>query len=263
MSPTVNSACSVSRKPEIHVRGRVSEPAIDAGAASQVTDEPADRIGDEPEVVGWRLGLPGLDLGHGSVGLHVEQRVDHLDPGHTVDDAVVDLGDRRPAPVLESFDQPGLPQGPRPVERLGHHAAHETTQLLVAAGRGKGRVPHVVLHGEVRVVHPHRPPESQRDLLDLLAISRHQRQLGLGQGHELVVGRRRPLEDRSRPRCASGRHRPRDRGTPHRVCSSGPLRYPLWYAADSKLTSRCGSASSSETSAAKNSRSDSKERWDR
>ena len=66
---------------------------------------------------------------------------------------------------------------------------------LSPPGRRERRVAQVVLDVEVRVVHPDRPPELQRDELDLLAVARDQVQLGVHHRHDVPEGRRRALED--------------------------------------------------------------------
>ena len=53
----------------------------------------------------------------------------------------------------------------------------------------------VVLDVEVRVVHPHRPPELEGDEPHLLAVPRHEVELGVHHVDDVGERRRRALED--------------------------------------------------------------------
>jgi hypothetical protein len=95
---------------------------------------------------------------------------------------------------LEAFDEPGLPQGPLSVERLGHDPSHETAERRIVTRRGQCRVPQVVAKIEMRVVHPHRPPQLERYRADMLAVSRDQVQFRRDQRCDVVNRRRRVIE---------------------------------------------------------------------
>ena len=79
--------------------------------------------------------------------------------GHAVDQRVVRLGQHGPASVLESLDDPDLPERLRAVQLLCHDAPDQLAQLALAPRGGERGVAQVVLDVEVRVVHPHGPPE--------------------------------------------------------------------------------------------------------
>ncbi len=74
----------------------------------------------------------------------------------------------------------------------------QLAQLGLAAGGGQGRVAHVVLDVEVRVVHPDRAAQLEGDELHHLAVARHQGELGVDHGDDVGEGRRRALEDGDR-----------------------------------------------------------------
>ena len=100
--------------------------------------------------------------------------------------------------LVEAVDEQQLPQRLRAVQALGEDAAGEVLQLLLAAGRRQAGVAQVVAQVEVRVVDPDRPALVQRDLGEPLAEARDEVQARLDMGEQLVVGRRRAVEDRHR-----------------------------------------------------------------
>src|SRR5690606_1040108 len=63
--------------------------------------------------------------------------------------------------------------GARAVEHPGLDPGHELGELLVGAGPRKARAPDVVAEVEVRVVDPHRSPETGRHVADALAVAVH------------------------------------------------------------------------------------------
>ena len=140
----------------------------------------------------------------GGLGGQVEDHAVQIGARDAVHHAVVHLGDERPAALGEPFGQPVLPQRAIAVEPLRHHPRHQVGELTVAAGRGQGGAPDVVAKVEVRVVHPDRPPQPERDRAELLAVARHQRQPPGQVCQHLLLGRRRTLED------GDGRDRHRD-----------------------------------------------------
>ena len=134
----------------------------------------------------------------GRVGREVHDDGEQIGARHPVDQRVVRLGQDGPAVVLESLDDPDLPEGLRPIELLGHDPPDELAQLGLAARCRQRGVAQVVLDVEVGIVHPDRPAELEGDEAHLLAVARHQVELGLD--HVDHVGERRlgPLEDRHR-----------------------------------------------------------------
>ena len=98
-------------------------------------------------------------------------------------------------PVVETVDHPHLPQRLVPVELLRHDATHEVSQLAVAARRRERSVAEVVAEIEMRIVDPQRAAELQRNESHLLAVPRHRRQLARDHRLEVLVRRRRTLEN--------------------------------------------------------------------
>jgi hypothetical protein len=80
---------------------------------------------------------------------------------------------------------------------LGEHAARETLELVFTPGSRERGVTHVVRGLEVRVVDPHWPTLSEGDEAEPLAITRHEMETTRDRLDELVVFRRRTLEDRA------------------------------------------------------------------
>ena len=74
----------------------------------------------------------------------------------------------------------------------------DVAELLLGARRRQRRVAHVVGEVEGRVVHPERPPRLDGREGELLAEARHEVQPAAHVVEEVVVGRRRPLEDQDR-----------------------------------------------------------------
>ena len=71
--------------------------------------------------------------------------------------------------------------------------------MLVTTRLGKAGPPQVVAEVEVRIVHPNRPTEGERDEVGSLPVAGNARQVHPDVPGQMVVGRRRPLEDRHRP----------------------------------------------------------------
>src|SRR4051812_48595770 len=86
---------------------------------------------------------------------------------------MVGLVDDRETIVLETLDEPALPQGLRAIEPLGEDPRGQQTQLLeVTRSRERGMA-HVVLEVERRVVDPQRPSHLEAREGELLAVARH------------------------------------------------------------------------------------------
>ena len=77
-------------------------------------------------------------------------------------------------------------------------APDELSQFALAAGRRQGSVAEVVLDVEVRVVHPHRAPELERDEPHSLAVARHEVELGVDHVDDVGERWRRAFEDGDR-----------------------------------------------------------------
>ena len=121
-----------------------------------------------------------------------------------VDHAVVDLREQRPAVLAQSLEHPDLPERLGAVEALGEDPRGRAPQLLVAAGRRQGAVAQVVGEVEVRVVHPDRAAEAERDEADLLAVARDEAQLARRPSPR-AARTAAPAPRRCSPRrCASG-----------------------------------------------------------
>src|SRR5438067_12491642 len=87
---------------------------------------------------------------------------------------MVGLEDQREAILLESFDQPALPQRLGAVELLGGDTCRELKQLLFGSGRWQRGVANVVLEVERRIIDPQRAAALERRVGELLAIARNQ-----------------------------------------------------------------------------------------
>jgi hypothetical protein len=128
------------------------------------------------------------------VGRRVEQHGGDVDARDAVDERVVGLREERKAVLRESLDQPQLPKGPGPVERLGEHPPGQPLELILAAGARERRVTHVVGRLEVRIVDPHRAPLTQGDEPQALAVARDQVQPQRDLLDQVLVARGGSLE---------------------------------------------------------------------
>jgi hypothetical protein len=108
---------------------------------------------------------------------------------------VVRLGDQREAVALEALHEPHLPERLRAVEALREDAPDQKRELVVVARGGERRVPDVVVEVQARVVHPNRLARLERREGELLPVAGDKMEAGLDVLDELVVARRRPLED--------------------------------------------------------------------
>ncbi len=85
---------------------------------------------------------------------------------------MVGLEDEREAIVLESLDQPALPQRLGAIELLGDDPARELEQLLLGARGGQRRVADVVLEIELRIVGPQWAARVERRRAQPLPVAR-------------------------------------------------------------------------------------------
>ena len=178
-------------------RGPRSVARIAADDLLRAGEALADRVAEQLEI--GRLG-PGRPFrrpqrGRGRVGLEVEEDGGYVNPGDAVDERVVALADDREAVALEALDEPQLPERLRAVELLGEDPRGEVAQLLLGAGRRQGGLADVVIEVQVGVVDPDRAPLAERDEAELLAKARDEVEARLDVVAELVVGRRRAVED--------------------------------------------------------------------
>ena len=174
-----------ARAPRISSAGWVARSTRAAASSSRVV-----RLGP---------GDPGrARVGRRGVGLGVEEDRGYVDPGDPVDQAVMGLADDREAVVLEPATSHSSHSGLVRSRLLGEGAGGEVAQLLLAAGGGEGGVADVVVEVQVGVVDPDRAALVEGDEAELLAEARDQVQPRLQVGAELVVGRRRAVEDHRR-----------------------------------------------------------------
>jgi hypothetical protein len=132
------------------------------------------------------------------VGGGVEQDRGYVNPRHAVDQAVVGLRDDRETVVLETVDEPHLPQRLRAIEALREHAGGEGQELLFRSRGGQRRVADVVVEVEPGIVDPARPALAEGDEAKLLAKPRDEVQAGLDVGAKVVERGCRALEERGR-----------------------------------------------------------------
>ena len=83
------------------------------------------------------------------------------------------LGDQSKTPVVNSLDEPELPQRLASVKSPRQQLAGQLGQLGFAAGAGQRRLTHVVLELEMRIVDPHRQAHVEGGRCDQLAVARH------------------------------------------------------------------------------------------
>ena len=190
--PAASAASMAARRDPSRGAEDGPDAADDLGRAGRPLEQ---RLGQHLGAAGLGVGGPGLARGHRlRVRGGVEEHVGYVNPGDAVDERMVALGHEGEAAALDLVDQPHLPQRLRAVEALGEHPGRQGQQLgLVAGGRERG-VADVVAEVELRIVDPLRPALSERDRAQLLAEAGDQVQARLDVLTELVVGRRRALE---------------------------------------------------------------------
>ena len=127
---------------------------------------------------------------------HHGEKVGRRDP---VDHAVVNLGDERPPLPRQTLDHPQLPERLAPIENLREDPPGEVAKLVASAGRRDRGVADVVQDLEVGIVDPDGSSDARRREADLLAVTRHERELGRDEADNLAVRRRGTLEHRNGP----------------------------------------------------------------
>jgi hypothetical protein len=103
-------------------------------------------------------------------GLGREERREQVDARDPVDHAVMHLAQHGEAAVLETLDEPGLPEGPASIERALENPPDERLQLLLVPRPGQVRVPDVVRQVELMIVDPDRVA-GQRQMVAAVAGS--------------------------------------------------------------------------------------------
>ena len=191
--------------------GGVARPGEDAARAAQNgTYRPSDlardrrafeqRLREQLRAAGKRARKPALTAVGGGCRLArgVEQNRQDVDARDAVHECVVGLREHGEAVVLETLDQPDLPERLVAVELLGEHPAGEILELVLGPGGGEGGRAHVVAQVQMGIVDPARPALAERHEGEPLAVARHEPETALEGLEQLVVGGRRPLEDHHR-----------------------------------------------------------------
>jgi hypothetical protein len=127
--------------------------------------------------------------------LHVEEDGRDVDPGDAVDEGVMSLGHERETLPRQPLDEPQLPERLRAVELLGEHPRGHVAELLLRPRGRQRRMADVVLEVEGRVVDPVRPPGRGRGEGELLAEAGDEVEAPANVIEQVVVARRRALED--------------------------------------------------------------------
>src|SRR4029453_17935339 len=99
-----------------------------------------------------RMRLEGEDLGH------------QVDAQHAVDRRVVHLGDDGDVTVLETLDDPQLPQRAAPIEWTPGDLGRQLGELVEAPRRGYRGPPAVIVEIEVGVLDPARAVDAEGHL---------------------------------------------------------------------------------------------------
>ena len=170
------------------------DPADDLGRHGGPLEQ---RVGEQLGARGKRAGEPlVLRGGHRHrVGRDVEEHRGDIDPGDSVNERVVGLGEQGEAVLAQSLDQPQLPQRSRAIQGLGEDAPGQALELLLATRAGQGGVADVEIGVEVGIVDPDRTALVEGHEGQSLPIAGNEVKPGDDLSDELVVVRRIPLED--------------------------------------------------------------------
>src|ERR1700730_2944546 len=105
-----------------------------------------------------------MDLyrGWANLGRDVQQDLRQTGAGHRVDHIGVHLGHDRCAPVLQTLDEPQLPQRLGSVEFVRHQPTDEFVVFSAPARRWDGYVPYVEIDVEILVLDEPRPVQPER-----------------------------------------------------------------------------------------------------
>ncbi len=166
--------------------------------AQREQDGVPGRKGEERQRRRLRLERDRSAHGRGGVGREIEDYGVEVGTGYPVHHGVVHFRDEGPAAAFEAPHEPALPQRVVAIEAVRHHAGHQSAELRVAARRRQRRLADVEAEVEVRIVDPERCPQAKRDRPQLPPVSRHEREARPDGRADLVVRRRRTLEDGDR-----------------------------------------------------------------
>ena len=169
------------------------------GRAGRTRDHGASRalepLGDQHRPPGLRLRDPRLGLRtFGRLRLEVEEDRRQVRARNAVHERVMALGEQGEAAVVQSLDDVHLPQRFGAVQLLGEDPRGEPQQRVQVARLRQRGMADVVGEVELRVVDPQRKPGLERRVDHALPVARHQVQSRPHVCHELVVVRRRPVE---------------------------------------------------------------------
>ena len=143
----------------------VADFADGAQHAHRALDEARQRVRHQLRLRGQARGDPRrARFGDGSaLGREVQQLRQHLGAGHAVDDGMVHLRDQPDLPAGEPLNHVHLPWRLPGCEGTAHHLGDKCRELGLATGRRERGAVKVVVQLELRVVHPARVIETQRD----------------------------------------------------------------------------------------------------
>ena len=168
-----------------------------AGESDRCLRHALDAVGGEARRRRARARDP-LVIGLGGLGdrLDVEEHGGDVDARDPVDQGMVGLRDQGEAALAQALDQPQLPERLGPVELLGEDPGRHPAKHVLVAGRRQGGMADVVAEVELRVVDPEGATGLDRRDRELLPVPRDEVQPALDMVEQILVARRRPLEDR-------------------------------------------------------------------
>ena len=124
---------------------------------------------------------------HGRFGAEVEEHGGDVDAGDAVGEGVVRLVHEADVlAVVDTLDEPQLPQRSATVEHLHREPLGELAQLAPGSRCGQRGDAHVIGDVEALVVDPHRPALPERHRHDPLAEAGDELQAGSDEGPHLV-----------------------------------------------------------------------------
>ena len=109
-----------------------------------------------------RLRCPRGRNHRGIVGRVVVERAEHVQHADAVGVGMVQQRHEGDAAAFEALDDPGLPQRPVAIQRVGVDLLDERAELLHPAGRGTDDAAHVRVEIELGVLDPDRVMQAQR-----------------------------------------------------------------------------------------------------
>lgn len=150
--------------------------------------------------VRWlRAGGPRLRVrSRGGIGVRVKQNAGDVHPRHSIHKAVMALTHDRETPAIEAVDEPKLPDRLAAVEPLGEDPSRDRAKLLLGSRFGQGRMSHVILNVELRIINPDGTALAERNEAKLLAKPGNQGQAHLNVPAKLPVSGGGAFEDQGR-----------------------------------------------------------------